>query len=182
MEAVLSPDFTDNVLNLIYSHHRARVEHLVRDNKRMAVLSDSRFTFPFQNTVVHGMYSGEWQEGFICRRMRRGSGYRSAQETFGPDSEDPLLFRQFDVRVKDVVGAIRDLFNVSYGLGSDFHGISELRDERGRIQKIPEEQGLTFVDIMVNDKLFMDEESRDVFVRDVWRGYANPMPPRFYFG
>ena len=124
MEAMaLSPDFTDVVLEILM-HHKDRVKDLRRRTRQGLVTSNTGFIFPFEHTVVHGLYSGEKNEWFlgVSRFLRKQSCYRAAVSSFD-DSYHKLA------RLSDVRSAVGDLFDVSYGLGTEFHGIEVFRDD-----------------------------------------------------
>ncbi|MEK6854835.1 MAG: hypothetical protein AABX73_01295 [Nanoarchaeota archaeon] len=177
MEAVLSPDFTDRVVDIL-SHHKERVSHLSEKTKRLIITSDERFVFPFEHTVIHSLYSGERKEGVLARQLKRASCYHSA---YSCSYENSWLAKMPEIKL-----AVRDLFNVAYGLGTEFHDVENLRDETRRISCISSEQGAAFISIMAGglkinlaDRLeLLHEEALNNYSRTIWNQYAFNKIPR----
>ena len=117
MEAALSPDFTDKVmekLDVILSHLQTGVNNLTAKKERLILTRNKNFAPPFRHTVIQGLNSGEYLESFLIRYYKLRSCNHSGFISFS-NEVDP----QYSVQA--MTEAINDLFYVSYGL------VSELR-------------------------------------------------------
>ena len=161
MSVALSPNFTDNVLRKISQNHTLRLETI------KARRLDKRFSLPFSESVVQGLYSGENKERAIDSHLRQNFCYRCVD----------LSYPQNAVREKDSArDAVLDLFQVSYGLGKEFGEIEGFREDRKVVLLTPE-QGKTFVYSMAQG-LSLDVEDLDSFSKTIWNQYASGRAPR----
>jgi hypothetical protein len=192
MEGALSPDFTDRVMDIIYSHHRDRVNSLLSGpharyftpaEKRYAVTSDRRFLGPFRHTVVHGLYSGEWKQSLPIRMLKIKSCDHSIFRAYydNPYRGTNMKYHRPPILVKksSIKEAVRDLFKVSYGLGTEFHDIENFRNEEGFITTLSADQGSSFINVLT-EGLSIDVPDTQQYSKDIWRLYSSGIAPRLF--
>ena len=174
MAITLSPNLATATLEQILMHHRGRVkslkDHLSDAQRRSMVTSSEKFVFPFEHSVILGLYSGENKNGCLVRLIKIMSCYKAIKDFYPADSI---------VRISAVREAIKDVFNVSYGLGTEFHDIPSLRDKDRKIQSISLEQGCVFIYAMV-DGLSINVEDKERFAKSVWWQYASGISPALF--
>ena len=175
MEAALSADFTDKVLEkleVILSHHQDRVVHLTESQKRIRTTSDPSFVYPFTHAVTLGLYSGENQDNFLIKHFKLASCYHSADVFYSNDKNKKL-------KMQNVKDALKDIFDVSYGLSSEFRDIENLRDSENRVKNALLETGLNCISLMA-DALHICVIDTYSLSNEIWYQYSKGIIPRFF--
>lgn len=179
MEFSLSPDFTDRTLAKFFEHYRPGVVQLGAIQTRLVVSKDERFVLPFEHTVEHALYSGEF-DGIFSKILKRNSCIEMSNISFDYTSEEK---GRKDIKSKRKIAkeVVRDLFGVVFGLGRDFSTIDGFRNSDKKVVYIDSEQGSVFVNALT-ENLSINVVDRVRFSKSIWERYASGKRPRLYFG
>lgn len=142
-------------------------ERTKRVPKRLELTSKESFIFPFEHTVIQGLISGERNEGWFGKAIRKASGRKAVNVQYSNDSER-----------RELCAAIQDLFNAAYGFGTVLGRMDGLRDDNGKIARVETGQGEQFVYILMQGLNICGDQST---ARNIWGIYASGNPRLYNF-